>query len=775
MKSNEISKLARQPDGVWAIHAPDEIDGFRPSRFYSAVVNSAVTMNPEQELIGLADDFSDLLQLSPQRANFLRPFEWLPDISVLEIGCGAGLTTSFLSSKNLKVDALESDRSLAQLAALRTRAADSTRIISEPFATLDFESNCYDVIILHAGSALHNSVAGHDTILTADAAGQVLSECRALLNDRGKFMLAVDNCYGINYLIHAADPLRYHPYKSLRHNDFECLTRFTTRGQWYELLTDSFNHVEEYFLFPDIYFSRVVLSHDFVEANPFAFQHLDAFQSNASAQAGNPAIDEIQLYQIANKNGYLGELANGYLYVMSDETSSHTGSIDFAHLPDFSRRPEFVSVIRKITGNGKINRLKVTDASQSPNTEIQQSFDSETYYTGLQLAILWRESLQIDPKGLKFEQYLLDYFDFLKKLDSGVIPGMNIDAIANNIIVDADNEYHLIDHEWQVADIKIKSDFVFYRAMVHFALRNAPIFRDFRWINGLVSLGDFVTHCFNRIGIDIGIGELQPFCKMDCRFQSQVMVNSRGYQLSDPFGVQLETGSAVTFVHWRFKDDHYHAHQKVLRNANTGNEPQVLAFDLPEDSRQVECFRFFPFEHLQAQGADYFSIESLRVCKINAQGIDDELMHLKNSDAVSRANIHRGIFYASKGDNHVFMFNNNDTFLEFKLPVYDPGDITRIRIEIIFRLAASHDYEVARYKYAMAEKKIETILQTKNFEIESLKKDLEEVSQEYDELKSSRIWRLLVAYRDTFRISGYPRKNFIGKLRHMIRLFNDSK
>ena len=775
LKSIKITDLVKHSDGVWSNYSPDEIAGFTVSKFYDSINTeqnlSANRIEPNHRV----NNFEKLLHLSPLRANLLRGFDWNAQSKVLEVGCGSGLISAYLSNLSMHVDAVEPDRALAQLAAVRTQSNEFVRIISQPFESIDFADNRYDVIIICGSKVFLDYMTCHKQVSFEQAVIQVLATCKSLLAQDGQLFVAVDNGYGANYLITSADQSQNSVFSYFNAGKFEPENQSINLNGWRELLATNFSHINEYYLYPDIYFSRVLLGKDYVDINPNAHQHLDSMRSNTYFESSAMAINESLLYQVANKNGYLAEVANGFLFTMSDTFNTQICQLDFAHLPDFNRRAEYASVVIKKSQDNHILRLPVFGDHALKTADIKQTHQSEPYFAGSQLSVQWRNSFLIDPQGTKFEQYLLDYFAYLKKLDAGVIPGMNIDAIANNIIVDAAGDYHLIDLEWQVSTIKIKSDYVFYRAMVHFAIRNISIFHEFKWKNGLATLGDFLIYCFKTIGLHLSIGELEPFRLKDCKFISQVMLDSKGYSLSDPFGDAVELRSVVTYIIWRFYNDHYHQYQKSVINARVSTESQRLTFSLPNLDQKVDCFRFFPFEHLKVPGASYFSVESLIVRIINKDSSQIELLLLQNSEQVNKANIHKDVFYAKKDNQHVFMFNNNDTFLEFNLPDYELDVESIIEIEIDYKLTPSHDYEIARYQYGLAAREVEAISQIKNEEINSIREKLDEISEEYDAVRHSRVWRLLVAYRDSFKISGYPKKNFFGKVAHMIRLFKYPK
>lgn len=772
----KLSDLARQADDVWARYPDSEVRGFRPSDYYDLIRERPDPLDFSEDPQNPDEELARLPEFNPLRANALRAFDWTIDSKVLEIGCGPGVTTSYLASQKLSIDALEPNRAMAQLAALRTRDSTTVRIVAESLLSLDFGSSRYDAIILSIGDEILKYQADNSEFTYSQAAAALLETCRSLLNDEGQIYLSIENDFALDRVFTAisqpnsvftrlSDPAGY--FSS---------GRFMNLHAWRTLLSGIFRQVDEYYLFPSVRYPRILLNRTFTSANPGVVQHLAWANIRTGFKSSARMINESLLHQIAAANGYLGELANGYLFVLSSASNSSDNRLDFAHLPDFERRPEFVSMVIKKSGDHETKRVKVNSGNLADQSGMVQKFEAETFHPGIALSVFWRNSLIADPRGIKFEQYLLTYFTYLKKLGSGVMAGMNIDAIANNIIVDAGGDYHLIDLEWEMTEETLKSEYVFYRAVMHFAIRNPSIFDDFRWINGLVTLGDFGIYCFKIIGINIGVGELELFRERDCRFQSRVMRHSRGYSLSDPLGVEVVKKTALCYLSWRYRNAHYQAHQKqVLRvSADSGNH--LLKFSIPAarldsgSERPLDCFRFFPFDHLQAPDAGFFAIDSLRVRAVADDHSSNDLLVLENSDQVSQANIHKGIFYGKKPDRHVYMFNNNDTFLEFQLPGYDPTGITYIEIDIDFRLSPSHDYETARYQYALAQREIDNLVEIKNEEIESLKEDLDDVTREYKQFKESRIWRLMIAYRDSFKISGYPKKNALQKLAHMIRL-----
>ncbi len=774
----KLSELPLQADEVWSNRNADEIADFKISRLLQLFRETGDLSSLNTELINHAENFEEELWLSHLRANAVRAFEWSNQSSVLEIGCQAGAITRYLAEQNLYIDAVETNRALAQAAAYRTSEFSNVRIIDEPFYQLDFESKHYDVIVLTGITDYALAMLDRIGISYVEALEEFLSRCMNLLTPQGKILLSVDNNQGFKYAFGAIDERTLKPYWGYQYGKSPDQVQTLNLVQWRELLQRlGFASINEHYLWPDYRFTKVLLGQNYVNKNEFAFQHLEGVPSVDYHHPLEIGVSEYLLYQTLSNNGRLGEVANSILFVLSNEQSEQTDVLDFAHFPDYQRKPEYSSIVKKLSSESKVRRTNLVKNLTQAEIE-KQNLESESFISGVQLSTLWMRSILHEPQGIQFEQYLRDYFDYLKKLEAGVYEGFNIDAVANNIVIDEQGDYQLIDREWQLLDDKDELDapFVFYRALVQFSMRNDLIYHQFKWIHALSTLTDFFIYCFKAVGIDPKMNDLEDMRVRDLEFSKLVLKQTRAYELSDPFGHIVAAVKAITFVAWRFTDQYdYEASQRVICNPEAGHESQQLIFRLPDLEKSIACFRFFPFQHLKSQIAGYFSIDSIALNAVDANGQKRKLWSLDSSDQVNQANLHQGVFYASEQEDSVFMFNNNDTFLEFELPDYILEKAEVMQIEIGFRLKQSHDYELARKRYALAERIFNEKQILREDEFKALNKEFKKVKEELTEVQASRVWRLLAAYRDTFKISGYPQKNFLGKLGQLINRYKRSK
>ena len=764
----ELSELDKQEDGVWSDTATADLENFQPSDYFGIFesINDLSSLN--NDLVNYKNNLEQELTFSPMRANLLRPFDWVNGQKVLEIGCRSGVLTRFLAEQGLSIDAVESSRQLAQLAYLRINEFDPVKIICQEFREIDFETKKYDVIVLNGLSDYFVNADSHSSYQRALI--DLLLSCKQLLTDKGRIFLSADNRQGIKYIYGATDERSMQAYYGFNGYEKYYPRQTLNLSEWRALIAQlGFQQIQEYYLFPDYRFTEVLLGQNYCSNNPYAFQHLEGIRSKDYFQFHALGVNEVLLYQGANAHGHLGDFANSCLFVLGQFNLND--ELDFAHLPSFKRKQEFISIVSKKADEETIQRQKLFTDKFAHESASQ----TESYIKGCQLSVKWRNAILSDHRGIEFEQYLLKYFKFLQKLDSGVIQGINIDAIANNVIVDDNGEYHLIDCEWSDLEQGVDAVIIFYRAVVHFALRNDSIFHYFNWAKGISTLGDFVSYCFKTVGVQGGPDILEKLRLEDIEFLSYVLTDSVGYNFSDALGYSASNKQVMTFIRWRHQSQDYDEPDKAFCKASANNEYQNLTLTIDATSQQVECIRFYPFEHLKIPGAGYFGLNSLTIKAIDSIEDNRIILNLTNSEEINKANIHETVFYGEKDGENLFMFNSNNTFLEFEVPEYRISTGQSLLVEINFRLSASHDYEIAREKYGLADRKAAEQLNLKDEQLKVLTKKFNKQKKLLEEIEASRIWRLLEAYRDTFKISGYPQKNFFARVGHLISRFKASK
>ena len=766
----QLKDIRQHGDGIWSTQSLEQIDGFVASEFHSEFGQIEDFSFDNQSLNKLDQTFARELHFSPMRANYLRAFDWSQAKCVLEIGCGSGSLVQFLAGQDLQVDAIEPNRQLAQLAQLRTRKFTQVRIFSDAFGQLDFAAQKYDVIILNGviDSVLNLSITNSKDY--ADCIRQLLQKCAALLNTNGQILLAADNRQGLKYVYGATDERVQKSYYGFNGYKQHHVKQSLNLSEWRSLINDlEFAKVQEYYLFPDYRLTSVILGKDYCQQNQFAFQHLEGISSKDYFQYQALGVNEILLYQAANGHGHLGDFANSCLFVLSKHQFDHQAKFDFVHLPSFKRRREFVSIVKKKSDEEFIRRDGLFDDSESVTAQ------TESYQQGCQLSVIWRNSIISDHRGIEFQQHLLRYLDYLKKLDSGVFDGFNVDAIPNNIIVDEDDNYQLIDREWIDYEQGIDAVYVFYRAVVHFALRNESIFYHFNWVKGISTLSDFIFYCFKSVGLNENFADLELLREKDTVFLSHVLIDSEGYELTDAFGSARVNRPIYPTISWSCESDGYMDDQSSVVKVSPDNKLQRLIYVIGRPKKAVKYFRFQPFLHLQALEAGYFDVKNLNVRAVTPQDDQSIILNLETSSDVYSANTNSAVFHADNESQSHFMFQTAHTFLEFEMPHYELKDDEQLQIELDFRLSPSLDYQIAREQYAFVERQMAEQLRIKDEKLQVLNKKYTKLKQELEEIEASRIWRLLEAYRDTFKISGYPQKNFFVRVGHLISRFKASK
>jgi SAM-dependent methyltransferase len=151
------------------------------------------------EMCDRAENWAERYHTHPSRGNVIRAFDIPPGSSILEIGAGCGGVTRYLGEVGATVDALEPMPSRALAARERTRDLPGVEVLVGELADLP-EEPAYDVVVVVG-------VLEYVGLGTDDSAPYVsfLSGIRKRLNPGGSLVLAIENQFGVKYLVGAPE------------------------------------------------------------------------------------------------------------------------------------------------------------------------------------------------------------------------------------------------------------------------------------------------------------------------------------------------------------------------------------------------------------------------------------------------------------------------------------------------------------------------------------------------------------------------------------------
>jgi hypothetical protein len=178
---------------------------------------------------------------------------------------------------------------------------------------------------------------------------------------------------------------------------------------------------------------------------------------------------------------------------------------------------------------------QVASASGKPGPVESANLQQEPFAEGAVLLQSWLDRLTVSPNYTELAMLLRAYHDWLKgQFVSDASPRLLIDALPQNIIVDADNNWRLIDKEWLATD-EITSGLVFFRAAYHFGLiarsrivalnlLSSQSELDNHTPSALVeNLDHFIRWCFQAVDEELTDEQLNAFVQWESAMQDYVV------------------------------------------------------------------------------------------------------------------------------------------------------------------------------------------------------------------------------------------------------------
>jgi 2-polyprenyl-3-methyl-5-hydroxy-6-metoxy-1,4-benzoquinol methylase len=153
------------------------------------------------QLVAHIRDWPTKYHLSPQRENLLLPITFNEGMTVLDVGCGTGALTRKIAESGAIVVGLEGSHPRAEVAAARVDSLPNARIMAGSLADYlqsppQNAPSSFDVIVVCGVLEYSGSLAGG-----ASGPTQMLRQLRQLLKPTGSLLLAIENQWGLKYLL----------------------------------------------------------------------------------------------------------------------------------------------------------------------------------------------------------------------------------------------------------------------------------------------------------------------------------------------------------------------------------------------------------------------------------------------------------------------------------------------------------------------------------------------------------------------------------------------
>jgi 2-polyprenyl-3-methyl-5-hydroxy-6-metoxy-1,4-benzoquinol methylase len=442
-------------------------------RILNAIQNASEIDSLSDELEKHCIDWPSTYHLSKRRANLLRPFAAnFKNKTVLEIGSGMGPITRLLGESGAIVLALEGTSRRAQATRSRTRDLDNVLVLSEKFE--DFKTDLkFDFItligVLEYSNLYTNAINPHL---------EVLSRCYEMLKPGGSLILAIENKLGLKYFAGANEDHVGIPMFGLENRYTANSVRTFGRVELKKLLSDAgFSSSQFNSPLPDYKLTTSVVSESGFRDTQFdhAALVIDSFTSDPQLPSILAFVPELVLGSIA-ENGLSLDFANSFLVIAGKSSEPINDDKYLAwHFSTNRRKPYCMKTefIRTSTEQIRVKKSKLSDLTS--RGLLAHNFSEEVeYIQGRKLSFELKQVLSL--KGWKHSELAAIFNKFYEYLlQFNVSPGQNhppilleknlIDLTPSNMIIDADENLHAFDYEWE-SDSSIDVRQVLFRSIL---------------------------------------------------------------------------------------------------------------------------------------------------------------------------------------------------------------------------------------------------------------------------------------------------------------------
>jgi len=626
---NRVWLDANRPDVDFGYSDGHEIE----QRLKYIFENAEDLSSTSYELQSHISDWPTEYHLTPKRANLLRALDLTKVKRVLELGCGCGSVTRYLGELGIEVDSVEGSPIRAELAALRNRDLPNVNISTANFNDIDFPQDYYD-LVLYVGVTEY---AGRFSNGKDDEAAlqDLLALAKNAATKTGVVFVAIENRTGMKYVMGANEDHYAKPYIGVHNYAQPAGIRTYTKKEWQsQIATAGFSQHEFIYPFPDYKIPTIFLAEDYVQSNPHCYSHLETNRSRDYVEDFPVGSKEALLWEAAATSGTLGDYANSFLILMSNQIESINALSrhDFLHLPSYTRKAEYCMAIGKRKGADSVERSKVIAVESSSNEQKvfeHRVIDNEPFHQGPLLSVEWARALISYHDTQVFDDFLQDYWQFLNDLPD---QKRSFDLLPSNIILKGEKKnYHVIDEEW-VSEQIFAADFIFYRAVLFF-YSTYPDFIQEKLVPSkkLHSIGDWFDYAFQIIGVELNDTKLQQFVEQNQVFQDQVSLEPGVLDFAAPL-ISLPVASRLL---WRKEETEYDDQHCVVVHGEGHVDRSVLQFSLPSTARDFSRILFYPCCDVEEERTGFFRIYSVALHAVDETGKTRELWSLDTESEVA--------------------------------------------------------------------------------------------------------------------------------------------
>ncbi|MFJ2428959.1 glycosyltransferase [Pseudomonas sp. NPDC087804] len=507
-------------------------DGDKTENKLAAIVRDAEDVSVlSEELPQHCTDWATLYHLSSIRGNILRPFEHLLKGKVLEIGAGCGAISRFLGECGAQLLSLEGSPRRASIAASRTRGLENVTVLAERFD--DFKTDeQFDTITL-IGVLEYASMFSKD----ADPAYTMLRRIRELLKPDGHLFIAIENQLGLKYFAGAPEDHLNIPMYGIEGRYTQGQPKTYGRNELERLIERAgFSTTTFMSPLPDYKMPNSIITEAGYASQLFDAAALSCQNVRKDRQLPNSThFDLEKSWPVVIENDLGMTLANSFLVAASNTRESPVDENILAYHYSTGRRSVYckASVFRATEQGIEVHYNRFADnadADADDNVNFKHVLPSSDRY--VKGDVLSRDFLLLaarpDWSAKDFHPLMARYVSILLALSdknssesmtcaNTRLPGHFIDAVPQNIIIDATGSATLIDIEWQLTD-GVELGHLLLRGL----LLLMPSLNPQSHAATQLTRQSFVSSLLESVAIHLNPDDIDRYVQSEARFQQEV-------------------------------------------------------------------------------------------------------------------------------------------------------------------------------------------------------------------------------------------------------------
>jgi O-antigen biosynthesis protein len=429
------------------------------------------------ELQGKMGEWRSEYHLTPARHCLLRPLQFAPGESLLELGCGCGAITRYLGERGLNVTAVEGGAPRAAITAERCRDLPNVRVMLDDLVQFESDQQFDWVTLIGVLEYSPYFAPGPDPVLA------YLQQALRYLKPGGRLVIAIENQLGLKYFNGCGEDHQGTPFfgPNNLYGDNTAVTFGKERLE--EILRQAgCQSVEFLYPFPDYKIPSAIVSDRAFHTPGFSVADL-LLRTEARDYAGrNRRLFSEQLVaRTLEDNHVLQHFANSFLIVAArDATRPCTRADELAWCFAPGRQAAFrteTTFTQEAVGAIRVSKTHLGPVSADGNrTGLAHQLGATPYVRGRLMAWpMLKAKLQVNAE----QELITAYLPYAHHLLSNSCPlagqdplqlanwetaGRHIDLTPFNLVQDGD-QITAIDEEWALPQ-PIPAGWVLLRAII---------------------------------------------------------------------------------------------------------------------------------------------------------------------------------------------------------------------------------------------------------------------------------------------------------------------